>query len=96
VFLRQPEPEELNYWVAMGKITSTTSSFAVLPLALLAPIALAILVPAVSTQHSGSSPNQIAPKSPYAESKFELDTTDPSRDTAFYSKLGFSVVAFHQ
>ena len=44
-------------------------------------------------QHSGSSPNQTTSESPYVESKFELATTDPSRDTAFYSKLGFSVVA---
>ena len=29
----------------------------------------------------------------YTESKFELATTDPSRDTAFYSELGFRVVA---
>ena len=74
----------------MEKITSTNWSFAVLPLA---QIALAILVPAVSAQHSGGSPNQATSESPYAESKFELATTDPSRDTAFYSKLGFSVVA---
>ena len=59
----------------------------------LALVALAILVPAVSAQHSGSSPNQTTSESPYVESKFELATTDPSRDTAFYSKLGFSVVA---
>jgi hypothetical protein len=77
----------------MEKITSTNWSFAASPLALLAQIALAILVPAVSAQRSGSSPNQTASESPYAESKFELATTDPSRDTAFYSKLGFSVVA---
>jgi hypothetical protein len=57
----------------------------------LALVALAILVPAASAQHSGSSPNQTT--SEYVESKFELATTDPSRDTAFYSKLGFSVVA---
>jgi lactoylglutathione lyase len=63
-------------------------SFAVLPLGL-----LAIVVPAVSAQHSGSSPNHPTSESPYAESKFELATTDPSRDTAFYSKLGFRVVA---
>src|SRR6202035_5147425 len=67
---------------------STNRSFAVWPLAL-----LAIVVPAVSAQHSGSSPNQTTSGSPYVESKFELATTDPSRDTAFYSKLGFSVVA---
>ena len=77
----------------MEKITSTSWSFAVSPHALLAQIALAILVPAVSAQRSGSSPNQSTSESPYAESKFELATTDPSRDTAFYSKLGFSVVA---
>src|ERR1700722_1188539 len=59
----------------------------------LALVALAMLVPAVSAQHSGSSPNQTTSESPYVESKFELATTDPSRDTAFYSKLGFSVVA---
>jgi lactoylglutathione lyase len=57
-------------------------------------VALAILVPAVSAQQSGNSSNQTTTsQSPYAESKFELATTDPSRDTAFYSKLGFSVVA---
>ena len=67
---------------------STNWSFAALPLAL-----LAIVVPAVSDQHSGSSPYKTTSESPYAESKFELATTDPSRDTAFYSKLGFSVVA---
>ena len=77
----------------MKKITSTNWHFAVLPLARLAQLALAILVPAVSAQHSGSSSNQTTSESPYAESKFELATTDPSRDTAFYSKLGFSVVA---
>ena len=74
----------------MKKITSTNLSFAVLPLA---QIPLAILVPAVSAQQSGSSPDQTASGSSYAESKFELATTDPSRDTSFYSKLGFSVVA---
>jgi lactoylglutathione lyase len=74
----------------MKKTTSTHRSFAVLPLA---QIALAILVPAVSAQNSASSPNQATSQSPYAESKFELATTDQSRDTAFYAKLGFSVVA---
>jgi lactoylglutathione lyase len=74
----------------MKKITSTNWSFAVL---LLAQIALPILAPAVSAQHAGSSPSQATSGSPYAESKFELATTDPSRDTAFYAKLGFSVVA---
>jgi lactoylglutathione lyase len=77
----------------MEKLTSTNWSFAVLPPALLAQIALVILVPAVSAQHSGSSPNQTTSESSYVESKFELATTDPYRDTAFYSKLGFSVVA---
>jgi lactoylglutathione lyase len=72
----------------MEKATSTNWSFAVLPLVL-----FAVLVQAVSAQPSRSSPNQTASESPYVESKFELATTDPSRDTAFYSKLGFSVVA---
>jgi len=68
-------------------MTSTNWSFAALLLA------LAVLVPAASAQSSGSSPNQATSESTYIESKFELATTDPIRDTAFYEKLGFSVVA---
>ena len=77
----------------MGKKTSPTRSLAVRPLVLLAQIAVAILVPAVSAQHLGSSSNQTTSNNVYTESKFELATTDPSRDTAFYSELGFRVVA---
>jgi hypothetical protein len=77
----------------MEKITSTNWLFVVLPLALFSLIALAIRVPAVSAQHSGNAPSQTTSESPYVESKFELATTDPTRDTAFYSMLGFSVVA---
>jgi lactoylglutathione lyase len=77
----------------MRKITSGNWSSAVLRLALLALLSLAILAPAVSAQQAGSSPNQTPFESPYVESKFELATTDPIRDTAFYAKLGFSVVA---
>ncbi len=68
-------------------------SVAVLPLALLALSGLANLVATVSAQQAGGSPNQTTPASTYAESKFELATTDPIRDTAFYAKLGFKVVA---
>jgi catechol 2,3-dioxygenase-like lactoylglutathione lyase family enzyme len=77
----------------MGKKTSTTWSLAVRPLALLVQIAVAILVSAVSAQHLSNSPNQATSENVYTESKFELATTDPSRDTAFYSQLGFRVVA---
>ncbi len=77
----------------MGKKTSRTWSLAVRPLALLAQIAVAILVPAVSAQRLGSLPNQATSENVYTESKFELATTDPSRDIAFYSELGFRVVA---
>jgi hypothetical protein len=73
-----------------GKIMSTNWSCAILPLA---HIALAILVPAASAQQSGSSACQTTSEGSYGESKFELATTDPSRDTAIYSMLGFSVVA---
>lgn len=62
--------------------------FAFLTLAL-----LATRVPAVSAQHSGSPPDQATSGDPYSESKFELATTDPSRDTAFYAELGFKAVA---
>jgi hypothetical protein len=76
----------------MEKIRSANSLCAVLLLALLMLVAVAVLVPAVSAQ-SGDSQNQINSESPYTESKFELATTDVPRDTAFYAKLGFSVVA---
>jgi lactoylglutathione lyase len=68
-------------------------SLAFLPLALLALLSPAVLVPAVSAQQAGGSPTQTASEGSYAESKFELATTDPIRDTAFYAKLGFKVVA---
>jgi lactoylglutathione lyase len=58
-----------------------------------AVLPLALLMPAASAQQAGDSPNQTTPASTYAESKFELATTDPTRDTAFYAKLGFKVVA---
>lgn len=82
----------------MEKVTSGHLFFAVLPLALLAAIVVAILVPAVSSkslsaQHPGGSSSQTTSQGPYIESKFELATTNPSRDTAFYSELGFRVVA---
>ena len=77
----------------MGKKTLTNWSFAVLPLALLSQVTLAILVPEASAQYSGSSPDQTTSENVYTGSKFELATTDPSRDTAFYSELGFRVVA---
>jgi catechol 2,3-dioxygenase-like lactoylglutathione lyase family enzyme len=77
----------------MVKKTSTTWSLVVRQLALLAQIAVAILVAAVSAQHLGSSPNQATSENVFTESKFELATTDPPRDVAFYSELGFRVVA---
>src|ERR1700723_1938599 len=68
----------------MGRVTLATLSRAVLPLAL--------LMPAASAQQAGESPNQTTPPSTYAESKFELATTDPIRDTEVYANLGFKVV----
>lgn len=56
-------------------------------------IAVAILAPAVSAQHLASSRIQPTADAVYTQSKFELATTDPSRDVAFYSELGFKVVA---
>lgn len=84
-----------TFGTAMYKKTSTNWSLEIRPFALFAQIAVvvAILVPAVSAQHLGSSPNQATPEDVYTESKFELATTDPSRDVAFYSVLGFKVVA---
>jgi catechol 2,3-dioxygenase-like lactoylglutathione lyase family enzyme len=77
----------------MRKKTPTAWSLAVRSIALLAQIAVAILVPAVSAQHLRGSPNRSTSENVYTESKFELATTDPSRDVAFYSELGFRVVA---
>jgi lactoylglutathione lyase len=82
----------------MEKVTSGRLVFAVLPLALLAPIVVAIPVPAVSSrslsaQDPGGLSNQANSQGSYFESKFELATADPSRDTAFYSELGFRVMA---
>jgi hypothetical protein len=79
----------------MEKVTSGHVSFAV---ALLAAIVVVIVVPAVSSkslsaQHPDGLSNQSTSHDPYIESKFELATTNPSRDTAFYSELGFRVVA---
>ena len=59
----------------------------------LAWIAVAFLVPAIAAQHIASTPNPTTSANLYSESKFELATTDPSRDTAFYQELGFKVVA---
>lgn len=82
----------------MEKITSRHLFFAVLPFASLAAIVVAILVPeasskSLSAQHAEGLSNQTRSQSPYIESKFELATTDSSRDAAFYSELGFRVVA---
>ncbi len=74
----------------MEKMAPTHRWFANSPIALLA---LAVLAPAVAAQSSRSAPDQTTSQSPYIESKFELATTDTARDTAFYAKLGFSVVA---
>jgi hypothetical protein len=82
----------------MDRLTSRQLLFAVLPLASFAAIVAAILLPAassnsVSAQHADGLSNKTRPPSRYIESKFELATADPSRDAAFYSKIGFRVVA---
>lgn len=82
----------------MTRVGSIRRASAVLALALLAHLGVAILVPAfssnaISAQAVGESPAQPIPQNSFIESKFELATTDPTRDTAFYKELGFRVVA---
>lgn len=77
----------------MRKMTAARWPVVVLPLALLGLTALAILAPAASAEPSDSSSEPVPSEGTYIESKFELATTDVARDTAFYSKLGFRVVA---
>jgi hypothetical protein len=76
----------------MEKVTSGHLFFAVLPLSLLAAIVVGIPVPAVSSksisaQDPGGLSNQTQSRGPYIESKFELATADPSRDTDFIQNL---------
>jgi hypothetical protein len=55
--------------------------------------AIAVPKPAVPALSAGGSPNQPPSGDVYTESKFELATSNVSRDVAFYSALGFKVVA---
>jgi lactoylglutathione lyase len=82
----------------MEKVISGHLFSAALPLALLAALVVAILGSAVSSrslsaQHPDVLTSEATSQGPYIESKFELATSNPSRDTAFYSELGFRVVA---
>jgi lactoylglutathione lyase len=82
----------------MRRLPSTNWLFVVFQRKWLEPIAILLFVvvpsrPILAQQYESSPLRATSFESRYIESKFELATTDPVRDTAFYEKLGFHAVA---
>lgn len=81
----------------MRRLAPTSWFFVALNRKRLAPIAIVVFVTSsrsLFAQQSESPTRRTASSvNRYIESKFELATTDPVRDTAFYEKLGFHAVA---